>query len=432
MDAVRAAVAGAMAGAPATLYVGFSGGRDSTVLLHAVAAARRAGVVAVHVHHGLHPQADHWQAHCETFAAGLGVGFLARRVSVSRGGSFEARARAARYRVFTDLLATPEAWLFLAHHRHDQSETVLLRLLQGRGLYGMPPRRPLAAGVLVRPLLDLAPPRLEVYARDHALSWVEDPGNADERLDRNFLRHRVLPPLRRRWPGVDGALLEAMDGHRLAEQRLTAPFGDLAATGSLAVAALEHRHPAEAVELVRLWLQAHGLPVPRRNALRELLRQAASGAGRRPLLHLAGTAVACHAGRLHLVAPQPDLEPPYGVALPGITRLPHGELEVRADPSGFCASGAVEVRFRQGGERLAAGGHHRTLKQLLQEARVPPWERATLPLLFDAEGLLAVPGVAARDPGQASGPRWRAAWRPHPPARSHDSPSPGRGSPDGP
>lgn len=418
METIQAAVAEALSRAPGRVYVGFSGGRDSSVLLHAVTVQRREGVVAVHVDHGLHPDSAAWEAHCRSVAEAREVSFLARRVPVSRQGSLEARARAARYEVFAGLLKVPGDCLLLAHHRQDQSETVLLRLLQGRGLYGMPRQRPLAAGKLVRPLLDVPPDLLEAYARAHGLTWVEDPGNADERLDRNFLRRRVLPPLRLRWPDVDGALLDAMESHRLAQARLAAPFGALARASSLPCLELERRPATEAVELLRLWLEAHGIAPPARSALGELLRQVRHAAGdRQPLLALPDARLARHGGCLHLIRPEPALAPRYPVTAPGVTRLPHGELELREDPGGFRPVGGMEVRFRAGGERLQVGARHRSLKALFQEAGVPPWRRGSHPLVFDQAGLLAVPNVARRHEGGGGGAGpggWRAEWRPHP------------------
>jgi tRNA(Ile)-lysidine synthase len=344
---------------------------------------------------------------------------VAHRVTVSGRGSLEALARTARYRVFTDLLALPHDRLLLAHHRQDQAETVLLRMLQGRGLYGMPRQRPLGAGLLVRPLLDVAPQVLESYALHHGLLWVEDPANADQRLDRNFLRHRVLPDLRQRWPDVDRALLDVMQHHHLADTLIMARLGAAAAADSLALSLLEQCDPAERAELLRLWLQSHGIRAPGRVALRELVRQlAGAGTDRQPMLRLDGATLRRHGGRVYLTRPEPPLEPRYSVVLPGTTRLPHGELELFPDPAGFRPAGPVEVRFRGGGERLEAGGHHHPLKQLFQQAGVPAWQRSSYPLLFDAEGLLAVPGVAQRDSararldGRGTGGGCRAEWRP--------------------
>ncbi|MFM8353679.1 MAG: tRNA lysidine(34) synthetase TilS, partial [Gammaproteobacteria bacterium] len=208
VDAIDALLAPAGA---APLWVGFSGGLDSSVLLHATCAARAArgepAPHAIHVHHGLQPDADAWALHCTNEALRWGVTLRVSRVRVADAGSLEATARDARYALFRELLATPDAALLLAHHRDDQVETVLLRLLQGRGLYGMPRVRPLGRGRVLRPLLGMARADLIAYARQHQLAWVDDPSNAMLAADRNFLRQSVLPLLRTRFPELDARVL---------------------------------------------------------------------------------------------------------------------------------------------------------------------------------------------------------------------------------
>lgn len=413
MNAVGEALAAALRGAGGPVFVGFSGGLDSTVLLHAAAAT--GAVTAVHVNHGLHPAAGDWQRHCAAVCAALGVRAVERHVTVPRRGSLEALARAERYRVFAELMTEPGSLLLLAHHRNDQTETALLRLMQGRGLYGMPAQRPLGAGRVVRPFLNLPRQVLADYAASHTLTWVEDPGNADENLDRNFLRHRVLPDIRRRWPGLDGAVGAALERARLADELITTRLGGLARSDSLAVDAVTERDPAERPELLRLWLSARGVPAPARGALSEFARQLEAAHHRQPVLALAGVSLRRYRGRVYLVPPPPTLLPEYSLGVPGSLCLPHGELRVVADPVGFAAHGPLAVRFRAGGERLAVGRGHRTVKQLLQEAGVPPWLREGYPMVYDAEGLAALPGIAhrvtaGRTPGAV---RYRAEWHPH-------------------
>lgn len=416
MHPVGAAVAAASRSIAGRVFVGFSGGRDSTVLLHALAAIRRTDVTAVHVHHGLQPDADAWEAHCAEVAAALRVAFEAHRVDVTPGGSLEAAAREARYRVFRALLSDPDDRLLLAHHRHDQSETVLLRLVQGRGLYGMPFERPLGAGRLLRPLLELAPEILADYARRHRLRWVEDPSNRDPSVDRSYLRERVLPPLRARWPTLDATLVALMERERAVMRELAASLPD-APGGGLPLALLSARSPAERIELVRLWLARAGVASPSRRALGELLRQADQArADQRPVLRIGSWSLAAYADRLHLIAPRPALAERYPLALPGRLELPHGRLVVERAADGFRPVGEVEVRFRRGGERLRLGGRQRALKLLLQQAHVPPWQRDRLPLLFDAQGLLAVPGIGWRDNPEQRG--WQVRWQPAPVERA--------------
>jgi len=187
-------------------YIAFSGGLDSTVLLHLLAHHARnhptPPLRAVHIHHGLQSAADAWPAHCQAICDPLGIELQVIPVRVGPGASREQAARDARYAAFKQLLG-PGDVLFTAQHRDDQAETVLLRLLRGAGLRGlsaMPGQRSLGQGYLARPLLDTSRQRLHDYACAHRLQWIEDPSNADLGFDRNYLRREVMPRLQQRWP----------------------------------------------------------------------------------------------------------------------------------------------------------------------------------------------------------------------------------------
>ena len=196
------------------LLVGYSGGLDSTALLHLLARepAHR-GLRAIHVHHGLQPEADAWADHCARTCAALGIGLEIVRVQVARdtGEGLEAAARRARMAAFAQALEN-DGVLALAHHRDDQAETFLLRALRASGSDGLGAMRPwrrFGPGWLWRPLLDLPRQALVDYARAHGLDWIEDPSNASDDHDRNYLRRRVLSLLRARWPQADAALSQA-------------------------------------------------------------------------------------------------------------------------------------------------------------------------------------------------------------------------------
>jgi len=403
----------ALAGAAGTVFVGFSGGLDSAVLLHAAVGAGLAPrLVAVHVNHGLHADASAWQHHCEHVAAAAGIRCLTRAVVVPSHGSLEAAARAVRYAVFADCLALPDARLLLAHHRDDQAETVLMRLFQGRGLYGMPAARALGAGRLLRPLLQRPRRVLEAYARRHGLVWLEDPSNVDLGLDRNFIRHRIMPDLRQRFPGVQTALLAAMAQRQAEEALLTEAPGSPIAGLSLAIDLLLARGAVEQVTWLRLWLSAHGVPVPPQRALLEFIRQLGAPGDRQPRLQIGAVEVRRHGGQIWLVGPAPALASTYSVTAPGRLRLPHGELDIVRAADGFACHGALQVRFRDGGERILVGGRHRLVKHLFQARGVPPWARHSYPLLFDERGIAAVPGLAVRAfDGAPDAPRFVARWQ---------------------
>lgn len=419
-------LAGALADVPAERrLVACSGGLDSVTLLVSLVRLHRARGLAppraLHVHHGLHRDADAWAAFVAELCGRLGVPLRSERVRVTAtGGGPEADARAARHRCFEAVLG-PGEHLLCAHHRDDQVETVLLRLLRGAGpagLAGMAPRRRLGAGWLTRPLLDLDRAQLAAAAAELDLAWIDDPANADPGLDRNHLRHQVLPALATRWPGyretVSRAARNCAEQERLLEGAVPA--------GPLPLVALAG-DPATARTRLRRWLADAGLAVPSRRRLDELLRQAQARPDAVPAVAVGACEVRRFAGALHLVPlrrPAPPAEP-RAIPGPGRFTLPHGTLCVTATPGAGVAPGCgpLELRFRGavGGAlraRPLGRGRSAPLKRLLQEARIPPWERDRLPLLFAGEALAAVPGlwVCEGFAAPADAPGWLLRWVP--------------------
>ncbi len=393
--------------APAAVLVGLSGGLDSSVLLHALAQQpryRRAGLRAVHVHHGLHADADAWADHCAASCAALAIPLQVLRVQVPRasGHGLEAAARQARRAAFAQVLGEGE-WLALAQHRDDQAETFLLRALRASGpdgLAAMQPLRGFAQRMLWRPLLALPRSDLQAYAQRHGLRWIEDPSNADPGFDRNFLRLQVLPLLRQRWPHADAALARSAqlcgeagalldDGDQAALEALRAD-----ATAPLSLPPLRALPAPRRARVLRRWVAQAGLPpLPAAGlaAIERTLLHARADAAAQFAWHgatLRGWRDALYAERDPPPLPA-DWQAPWDGHAP--LALPDGRrLRLCADaPLGFDAP--LLVRLRQGGERILLPGrvHSQALKQLLQERAVPPWQRARLPLLFDAERLLA-------------------------------------------
>ncbi|MDQ1118612.1 MULTISPECIES: tRNA lysidine(34) synthetase TilS [Pseudoxanthomonas] len=387
----------------AALWVALSGGLDSTALLHALAATWPGRVRAVHVHHGLHADADAWEAHCVALCARLQVPLRVERVVVERAGEgLEAAARRARHAAFARVLR-PGDLLVAAHHRDDQAETFLLRALRAsgpEGLAAMRPLRPFAQGQLWRPWLDLPRSAILAYAQAHDLRWVEDPSNADAALDRNFLRHHVLPLLRQRWPHADAALARSAALSAQADallQQLDQDALDRARADDaqlLSVPALQALSPELRARVVRRWIATLGLPslpaqgiVQLESSLLDAGHDAQArfdwGEARlqrwRDLLHAGrATPPLPRAWRTHWRGDAP-------LALPG-----GGELRLQ----GAAFEAPVQVGARQGGERIQLPGrtHSHALKHALQAAGIPPWQRAQLPLLRDAEGRVLAMG----------------------------------------
>ncbi|PLW82307.1 tRNA lysidine(34) synthetase TilS [Kineobactrum sediminis] len=417
----------------------FSGGLDSTVLLHllnryCLSCPQPPELVAVHVNHGLQAQAQAWELHCRQVCAGLEVPLVVRRVEVACAGKgVEAAARDARYHALAELLEPGDA-VFFAHHQDDQLETILLRLLRGaglRGLQGMPSRRPFGSQVLHRPLLAFPRHALAEYARRHRLAWVEDPSNTDISHDRNFLRHEIVPLLEQRWPAVrETATRSARQlaaSANVLQQLLPAPvavtsiFGDPGmALPDLLDMPLDMR-----VLVLRDWLAGQHLPMPAQAPMLEFLRQLAAGGS--PVLDCGGYRLQRFGDgvyRLPVMEPGPwnhSLDPAVRLAPGDVLSLPGvGELSLQAAGSGpgiLLEPGEhLTLGWRRGGERcrpLGRNGSQR-LKKLLQEAAVPPWWRDRVPLLYLAGELVAVADlwfcVSSRVVPGGDEEVWRPDW----------------------
>lgn len=395
----------------ARVHVGYSGGLDSTVLLHALAAeaaVRRRGLRALHVHHGLHPDADAWVAHCQGTCDALGVPLSVVRVDVvADGRGPEASARAARHAAYAAALGPGDA-MALAHHREDQAETFLLRALRAsgpEGLASMAAWRPCGQGALWRPLLATPRALLLAYAHAHGLRWVEDPSNADAGLDRNFLRARVLPLLRERWPAADAAL--ARSAALSHEAAALLGDGDAAALAAasvddgrvLALDVLATLPRARRARVLRRWIAARGLPpLPAEGVSRIEQDLLAAAADASACFAWHGAEVRAWHGGLHAGPPVPPLPSGWAVAWDGRAPLPlPGGGALRLDPAiGFDAP--VMVRAREGGERIVLAGrrHSHALKQVLQAEGIPPWVRAAMPVVVDANGEVLAAGARIR------------------------------------
>ena len=410
------------------IWVAYSGGMDSHVLLHVLSrqpASRLPHLRAVHVHHGLHPAADQWEAHCLEVCQHLRVPLSVIRIEArkSPGDSTEAWARDQRYQALAALLHSREEAVLTAHHQADQAETVLLQMLRGAGpdgLAAMPEIRALGEGRLIRPLLPFERQQLHRYAERHKLHWVEDSSNRDQALTRNYLRHRVMPLLRAHWPGADRCLVRVA-GHQSGLRRLVweAAATDIkdctAADGSLRLAAWRQLPDHRADGVLRLWLkQQHWPTLPQRLVEEIRSHVAAARADRNPCLAWRGYVLRRYKQRFFSVTPlappvmlEWDMEHPLSLSL-GV--LQAGRIKGGGISAATVSNKRLHVRFRQGGERLA-GSH--TLKRYLSDQSVFPWIRHHLPLIYSGEQLIQIPGLWLADNCTASGDDygWHISWR---------------------
>ncbi len=401
-----------VAGKPQRFIVAFSGGLDSTVLLHAMAAnraIREVPLLAAHVDHGLHPGSGTWDSHCRAVAETLGVDYISRKVQVSRSaeGGPEAAAREARYAVLGSLMQQND-WLISAHHEHDQAETLLLNLLRGSGLTGIagiPPLREFATGYLVRPMLGVPAAKIRAYADTHHLDWIDDPSNADTAFDRNYLRREILPALAARWPAVVTRLGHSADLAAEASE-LLAELADLdiavsPAPDRLDIRVLAPLSRARQRNTIRRAVQRVGLPAAPATCLYQAVHELIPArTDAQPLVAWPGGEFRRYRDHLYILAPMPDLEPcPQALLQPDHAvdlGAGQGYLVLEAGQAGgmdrSVAARGLEVRYRHGGEEIALAGqaHRHKLKKLLQDEGVVPWMRERVPLLHVGGRLAAV------------------------------------------
>lgn len=379
--------------------VAFSGGMDSTVLLHSLVRLAQQHALpalrAIYIHHGLQEAAQPWPAHCQRVCDQLGVPLTVLEVDVPSTASVEQAARHARYAAFEKQLASDEI-LLMAQHQDDQAETLLFRLLRGtgvKGLQGIPLTRQLQHSRVLRPLLDVSHQHILDYAQQQQLIWVEDPSNATDEFDRNYLRRQVIPLLKRRWPRMLHSMQRTAQHMQEAQQLLN----ELAATDlrhnqvqpsqswltlpCLDLAGLRELSGARQKNLLRHWLAPYTLlPDSAHWAGWEALRDAQQDA--QPVWRLHSGALLRSQNRLYWLAEHWLQSPePLDLIIKQAGRYPlpnNGYLEIAGD-----LTTPLRVRYRQGAEKLYIEGRgHRDLKRLLQENAVPAFVRSRLPIVY--------------------------------------------------
>jgi tRNA(Ile)-lysidine synthase len=388
-------------------------------------------VSAVHVHHGLSPNADRWAQACERFCAERGVALDVVRVNVDRRAKagLEAAAREARYAVYAK---RHEPFVALAHHLDDQAETVLLQLLRGTGLKGvaaMPPMRPLAGSkvTIYRPLIALSRDAIMEYARGARLTWVDDESNASVVHDRNYLRHEIAPRLEGRFPGWRESF-GRFARHASEADGLLAAQAALDGAGNRGTLTLSAGLPAaRRANALRNFLAAQALAMPTERRLAEMARQLYDARDdARVRVEHDGAIITRHRGAALVERLAARAGDSWRVEWHGEKRLDLGEGRghvqfTSAKGTGIDATlideGEWSFMPRRGGEkiRISTKGRTRTLKNLLQEHSVPALRRDHLPLLFRGSELVWVPGVgiatqfACGPRAQGLLPRWAVA-----------------------
>ncbi len=398
---------------PRRYLIALSGGCDSIVLLHAMAAIRDklAGeLVAVHVNHGLQTDAATWAKHCAEVCKKLDIALIQVTINlqINRGDSLEAVAREARYSAMKEHVLA-EDMLLTAQHQDDQAETVMLQLLRGSGpsgLSAMPQITSFGMGYHARPLLRFTQKQLNKYANKQGLTWIEDGSNQDMRFDRNFLRKKIMPLLAQRWPAMSRTLSRSakhcaeaqqlIDGMAIdALKKIVQPEGTLSVQGLIALPAPQCR------AVLRCWIQKEGFQLPDTQHLDRIQTEMLQAAqDRNPLISWAGCELRRYRDQLFIMEKLTPHDPKLVMDWDGQSSLllpaGLGVLNIAPADSGIdpekWQSGRINIRFRQGGERcqLAGRKHSHSLKKLLQDKGLPPWKRDRLPLIYINNQLAAI------------------------------------------
>lgn len=394
------------------IWIAYSGGIDSSVLLHAAhSVATQQNIHAVHIDHQIHQDSIQWSQHCAVVCDQLNINM--QTIQVDLDGrmhlGLEGAARDARYSAFTELLHSDDV-LLTAHHADDQVETLLLQLLRGAGSHGLSGcavEKKLGKAVLMRPLLNITRADIEAYANEHGLNWLEDPSNKSIQHDRNYLRHEVIPLLQKHWPQLQTTFSRAANWQRESSNLLD----DLAkidlssadiSSHKLSVdhfTALNNEHTKNAL---RFWMRQHQYPMPSAQILQHMISDVIDASeDREPCVSWQDCELRKYRKYLYLQKKLPEHNASRVIEWQVQQPLKLANIKLTLTSKALESFGillmekeSLQVRFRQGGEviRPRGRGCEKTLKTLFQEAGVPPWLRDRIPLIFQHDRLICVWG----------------------------------------
>ena len=399
-----------------TIWLAYSGGVDSHVLLHLLATNEPlllARLHAIHIDHSLHQNSAQWAEHCAQTAKALGVDFCCIKVDVSTSDSegIEAAARRARYQAIAEQVSKDDMVL-TAQHQDDQAETLLLQLLRGagpKGLSAMAGLSSLGEAQMLRPLLNITRSTIQAYADQQQLQWIEDPSNVDTHFNRNYLRHQVWPVISQRWPSASktlsrsaqycaeaDTLLSELAALDLEALMLTPDGYSLPIEGLLALSSARCRN------LLRYFMVSHQFSLPSAATLQRIIDEVCLAAeDSMPMIQWQGIEVRRYRGEVYFLAPLQSTDAlqsvlstkPDNVMLSESCCLTWSLVDNLGISQAMFDDG-LRIGFRQGGEKIQLQGqqHHKSLKQLCQQWAIPPWQRDRIPLLFYHNELIAVVG----------------------------------------
>lgn len=413
------------------LLVAFSGGLDSTVLLHLLMKLRLKQhdiqLRAIHIHHHLSKFADQWSEHCQKICHQWQIPLSVIHVNAkekAKEKGIEAAARQARYQAFADMLQLDEC-LLTAQHLDDQCETFLLALKRGSGPAGLSSMAKCSVfhnSLLLRPLLEVTRKQLECYAQQHELCWIEDDSNTDQRYDRNFIRQSILPLIYQRWPYFAQSVARSAELCAEQEQLLDELLSEQLSViqnsqAAISIVSLQTMSNYRRQVLLRLWLAQHNCMMPSRQQLNLIWQDVAlSRADATPCMRLGEFEIRRFKQYLYCLKKRADLQ---HLILPWTAdqtlTLPDNMGKLTIQPLSYqnahtngmpivrraTPNEKITIRFTAQGNIKIIGRHHsRSIKKLWQEFSIPPWLRSRIPLLFYNDTLIAALGVFVTHEGE--------------------------------
>lgn len=394
---------------PQKFVIAYSGGLDSSVLLHLFQEWRKINasiqVVAVHINHQLQPQSNVWQRHCAGVCQTYGIEFSSEKVIVenSKKKGIESAARDARYATLKKYLSNDEI-LVTAHQQDDQIETLFYRLLRGTGIEGaaaMQGMKPFANAYLMRPLLDYSRNTLEDYANKQNLTWINDPSNTDNTFDRNYLRNEVLTSIEKRWPAYAESVTRfcrnAAETQELLQDYIAREYDQFCKANYLLCEKLLTCSIAKQKVIIRYWLQQQEKPIPAEKQLYEIIKMLSAREDAMPVVSWADTEVRRFQHKLYVMTALRDFDTQQTFIWDGVSELEIPDVGILIGKTTENTSNPhnLEIRFRQGGENCQIPGRNgsHSLKKLFQENNIAPWLRDRTPIIYDGNTIVAIPGV---------------------------------------
>ncbi|MFA6409590.1 MAG: tRNA lysidine(34) synthetase TilS [Gammaproteobacteria bacterium] len=404
------------------IFIAYSGGIDSHVLLHNVVQNRTAfpksEIVAIHIDHEIYPDSKKWSLHCRKICQKLGVKIIIKKIAVKKklqkGQSIEEVARTLRYQAFASSLKKGDV-LLSAHHSTDQAETLLLQLLRGAGVKGlaaMPAVSKLGDGTLIRPLLDCSRQDLETYAKKHSLNWIEDQSNADTKFARNYLRQKIIPALKKYWPSAEKTLtrvtIHAAEASNILEELAVLDYEKIQGSKKnlLSQKKLKLLSEARQRNVLRYAIHSLGFSMPSSAKMQDIQKNILeSRYDKTPLVAWGEAEMRRYGDDIYILKSSKkisfkpilwkNLNKP--LVLPDSIGILH--CENCSEKTAKALKNKISVRWRTGAESIKIpkrNGTH-SLKKLLQEWRIPPWQRTKIPLIYYGDKIIEIVGYACSE-----------------------------------